>query len=71
MRRCKYFYSEIWVYPSNPPEYHRVVHCLGCFKLGFKPYECRKGLSDCYTPVEVDPYWKDIIDETNRRLNNE
>lgn len=21
-----------------------------------------------YTPVEVDPYWKDIIDETNRRL---
>lgn len=26
---------------------------------------------DCYTPVEVDPYWKDIIDETNRRLNNE
>lgn len=23
-----------------------------------------------YTPVEVDPYWKDIIDETNRRLNN-
>lgn len=22
-----------------------------------------------YTPVEVDPYWKDIIDETNRRLN--
>lgn len=23
-----------------------------------------------YTPVEIDPYWKDIIDETNRRLNN-
>lgn len=21
-----------------------------------------------YTPIEVDPYWKDIIDETNRRL---
>lgn len=25
---------------------------------------------DCYEPVEIDPYWKDIIDETNRRLNN-
>lgn len=24
-----------------------------------------------YTPVELDPYWKDIVDETNRRLNNE
>lgn len=23
-----------------------------------------------YTPVELDPYWKNIIDETNRRLNN-
>lgn len=23
-----------------------------------------------YTPVEIDPYWKDIIDETNRRLNS-
>lgn len=21
-----------------------------------------------YTPVEIDPYWKDIIDETNRRF---
>lgn len=23
-----------------------------------------------YISVEIDPYWKDIIDETNRRLNN-
>lgn len=57
MRRCKYFYSETWFYPSKPPEYYRVVQCLGIAK--------------CYTPVEIDPYWKDIVDETNRRLNNE
>lgn len=24
-----------------------------------------------YNPVEIDPYWKDIVDETNRRLYNE
>lgn len=30
-----------------------------------------KKLCEDYTPVEVDPYWKGIIDETNRRLNNE
>lgn len=22
------------------------------------------------TTIQVDPYWEDIIDETNRRLNN-
>lgn len=27
-----------------------------------------KKLCEDYTPVEIDPYWKDIIDETNRRL---
>lgn len=70
MRRCKYFYSETWVYPSNPPEYHRIAQCTGEFKLGFCPSECRKGIPECYTPVEIDPYWKDIVDETNRRLNN-
>lgn len=26
---------------------------------------------DDYRPVELDPYWKDIVDETNRRLYNE
>ena len=24
-----------------------------------------------HTPVEIDPYWKDIFDETNRRLNEQ
>lgn len=69
MRKCKYFYSETWVYPSKPPEYYRVVQCLGEFKLGFYPSKCREGIAKCYTPVEIDPYWKDIFDETNRRLH--
>lgn len=38
-------------------------------------YGLCKLLRDCtcnyYIPVELDPYWKDIFDETNRRLNND
>lgn len=70
MRRCKYYYRETWVYPDTIPEYCSIVQCSKGFNLGFRPSNCRKGLSDCYTPVELDPYWKDIFDETNRRLNN-
>ena len=69
MRRCKYLYSEVWVYDLvNPPEYMLVAQCLGCNPMGFIPSDCEKGLPDCYTPVEIDSYWKDIINETNRRL---
>ncbi|WP_289146986.1 hypothetical protein [uncultured Megamonas sp.] len=31
---------------------------------------CHTGNSPCYTPVELDPYWKDIFNETNKRLYN-
>lgn len=41
------------------------------YTLGFYPLNCEQGLSVCYTPVELDPYWKDIVDETNRRLNEQ
>lgn len=69
MRRCKWFYSEVWVYDlTNPPEYISVAQCLGRNPLECIPSDCEKGLPDCYTPVEIDLYWKDIIDETNRRL---
>lgn len=67
MRRCKYFYTEGWTHPSSPPEIIQIVKCSR-YTLGFYPLHCEKGLSKCYTPVEIDPYWKDIIDETNRRL---
>lgn len=69
MRRCKYSYSEGWTYSTNPPEFIRFTRCSR-YTLGFYPQHCEKGLSVCYTPVELDPYWKDIFDETNRRLNN-
>ena len=31
---------------------------------------CHTGNPPCYTPVELDPYWKDIFNETNKRLYN-
>nr|DAL96041.1 MAG TPA: hypothetical protein [Caudoviricetes sp.] len=67
MRRCKYFYRETWLCDNYIP-------CSGILCTRYQlPYvkieDCKIGLNPCYTPVEVDPYWKDIIDETNRRLN--
>lgn len=69
MKRCKHFYLEIWTSPFNPPEIIQFTRCSR-YTLGFCPLNCEKGLPDCYEPVEINPYWKDIIDETNRRLNN-
>lgn len=79
MRRCKYYTKETWYYKdytTNKIEKASDVRCslyyttetahdfLAClFGKSFK--KCPQ-----YTPVEIDPYWKDIIDETNRRLNN-
>lgn len=71
MRRCKYFYTEGRTRSFiGHAEIIQIVKCSR-YALGFYPLNCEKGLSKCYTPVEIDPYWKDIIDETNRRLNNE
>lgn len=68
MRRCKYFYRETWLCYNYIP-----CSAITCTRkqLPFVEIEsCDTGINDCYTPVEIDPYWKDIIDETNRRLNN-
>lgn len=64
MRRCKYFIRDI-------PDFPHGICTFGNL-YGFKywtPSQCLNG-GYCYTPVELDPYWKDIFDETNRRLNN-
>lgn len=55
VRRCKYLKDELG-----------YLFCYKDDKLCF----CRVGLMipECYTPVEIDPYWLDIFNETNRRL---
>lgn len=66
MRRCKYYYTETTVYPFDL-EYMLLEQCLKS-PLLIAEDNCHNGLCKYYTPVEIDPYWKDIIDETNRRL---
>lgn len=76
MRRCKYFIRDTWYYltPQNKTEKASSIRCL----MGQLPYvwdgvgkiPCHTGNPPCYTPVELDPYWKDTFDETNRRLYN-
>lgn len=55
MRRCKYLKNDLGFFI--------------CYK-GDTLCFCPVGLMipQCYEPVELDPYWKDIFDETNRRL---
>lgn len=77
MRRCRYYFSEAFCYvdyPSGTNEIGSVSECLfpytsetiGEFMSCLFGEKCEN-----YIPVEIDPYWKDIVDETNRRLNNE
>lgn len=66
MRRCKYFYRETWLSYDYIP--CSSILCTRCQLPYVKIEDCETGLSPCYTPVEIDPYWKDIIDETNKRF---
>ena len=75
MRRCKYFYQYTNTYNDYITREKKMVLVYYCTKKRI-PYEwngesyipCLFIQQDCYTPVEIDPYWKDIVDETNRRL---
>lgn len=68
MRRCKHFIETTLIYRI-------LVDCdkklLGRNWDGTGELGCNKGVYPCYEPVEIDPYWKDIFDETNRRLNEQ
>lgn len=55
MRRCKYLKNDL-VFLICCKENPLCFCCMGSM------------IPQCYEPVEVDPYWKDIFDETNRRL---
>lgn len=76
MRRCRYFERETWCYltPKNKIEKASTVRCFRGQLVyvwdGISEVPCSIGNAPCYTPVELDPYWKDIFDETNRRLYN-
>lgn len=63
MRRCKYYKKEIKPHFVNKELF--INWYLYCYSEG-----CIILHGNCihYTPVEIDPYWKDIVDETNRRL---
>ena len=66
MRRCKYYKKEFKSHLVN--ERLLISWYLYC---SFDNSEgCIVLHENCihYTPVELDPYWKDIFDETNRRL---
>lgn len=54
-------------------------NCIGGYRMRRCKYfyDCCRNISlpnKCicryYVQLELDPYWKDIVDETNRRLNN-
>lgn len=63
-RRCKYCIREAWL--DDDKNLCTSVYCIKGLYV-YRLAGCT--MDDCYTPVNVDPYWKDIIDETNRRLN--
>ena len=78
MRRCKHFNRDTYCY-QNPftgeTEYESAVYCNKNVPLyiwnNLVDNECG-GYIEClyYEAVDIDPYWKDIFDETNRRLYN-
>lgn len=73
MRRCKYFQREIFICPTFKDDNINIsttfISCERCMMSIWNMDECKLGKLKCYEPVELDPYWKDIIEETNRRLN--
>lgn len=66
MRRCKYYKRAIKPHFVNKELFMNwYLYCSFDYSEGCIILNCIH-----YTPVEIDPYWKDIVDETNRRLNN-
>ena len=79
MRRCKHFNRETHCYPDYITGEMKYARGANCDKNGtvymwgnLVNGECRAYVECPYYEVaEIDPYWKDIFDETNRRLNND
>lgn len=63
-RKCKYFYHQRWWGPDN-----EMYGAYGCKAMNLSIYDRCKGCKE-YEPAELNPDWKDIIEEFNRRLSN-
>lgn len=77
MRKCKYFEQETWCYLDPRTGKIEKASSIRCTRGqlyyvwdGVSEPPCPTGNTPCYTPVDIDPYWKDIFDETNKRLYN-
>lgn len=64
-RRCKYFYFQRWWGTSLDEMYG----AYGCKAKNYLILDRCKGCKE-YEPAELNPDWKDIIEEFNRRLSN-
>ena len=70
VRKCKYFLYQTWWYPINSEIKEGTVARYGCKISNMKILDECKGCTE-YTPAELNPDWKDIIEEFNRRLSND
>lgn len=68
-RRCKYFLYVTWWYPTNGDIKEGTEAGYGCKAENTKIFDRCKGCTE-YTPAELNPDWKDIIEEFNRRLSD-
>ena len=66
-RRCKHFYYSRW-WCTSLNEMRGCYCCkIGCIKI----LDTRCKGCDKYEVQELNPDWKDIIEEFNRRLSND
>ena len=69
VRKCKYFLYKTWWYPTNREIKEGTVASCRCEAKNTKIFDRCKGCTE-HTPAELNPDWKDIIEEFNRRLSN-
>ena len=69
MRRCRYNLFDVMLIPTidGSKELIKINSCIFDNNTSDDIIPCK---CQYYIPVELDPCWKDIVDETNRRLNN-
>lgn len=67
MKRCRYNLFDVVLIPNidGIKELVKINNCIFDNNNSDAIIPC---MCDYYIPVEIDPYWKDIIEETNRRL---
>lgn len=56
-----------WIYTLRSENLDRYTYASYCDKI----YEALLDIAPEYKPKQIDPYFLDIITQTNRRLRNE